>query len=192
MLSRRTLRGSGVDLSLLSSLTCVISFPLFVPHPTKSNRADEIPLPSPLLQPVGVHLQEVGQEFGVTTGRRRRCGWLDLVVLKYSHLINGYTSLNLTKLDILDALPTLKIAVAYHLDGKPLESFFPADLDVLARVEVQYVEMEGWKESIDKVTKYEDLPLNCRKYVEFIETFVGVPINWIGVGPGRESMIVKA
>lgn len=142
-------------------------------------------------QDVGVHLQEVGAEWGVTTGRRRRCGWLDLVVMKYSHLINGYTALNLTKLDVLDQLPTLKIAVAYHLDGKPLESFFPADLEVLAKVEVQYIEMEGWNESIEKVTEYENLPLNCRKYIEFIEKFLGVPIGWIGVGPGRESMIVK-
>ena len=137
------------------------------------------------LPDIGVHLQEVGAEFGVTTGRRRRCGWLDLVVLKYSNLINGYTALNLTKLDILDNLPTLKIATAYHIDGKPLDSYFPADLEILAKVEVQYVEMPGWKTSIAEITKYEDLPENCRKYVEFIEDFVGVKVGWIGVGPGR-------
>lgn len=113
-------------------------------------------------------------------------------MLKYSHLINGYTALNLTKLDVLDQLPTIKIATAYHLDGKPLESYFPADLDVLARVEVQYVELPGWQTSIEQITKFEDLPENCRKYVEFIEDFMGVKVGWIGTGPARESMIVKS
>jgi len=143
-------------------------------------------------QSVGEHLQEVGAEFGVTTGRRRRCGWLDLVVMKYSTLINGYTSLNLTKLDVLDDLETIKIGTEYYLDGKPLEAFFPADLDDLARCEVQYVELPGWKQSIQDITKYEDLPENCRKYVEYIEKFLGVPIKWIGTGPARESMIARS
>lgn len=123
----------------------------------------------------------------MTTGRRRRCGWLDLVVMKYSHLINGYTALNLTKLDVLDNLETLKIGVAYHLNGEPLEEYFPADLEVLGNVEVQYVQLPGWKTSIEKITKYDDLPENCRKYIEFIEEFVGVKIGWIGVGPERGS-----
>lgn len=143
-------------------------------------------------QDVGVHMQEVGQEFGVTTGRRRRCGWLDLVVLKYSHLINDYTALNLTKLDILDQLPVLKIAVAYHLDGKKLDRYFPADLSVLDKVEVEYVELEGWMESIEQIKTYDALPQKCREYVEFIEKFMGVRVGWIGVGPGRESMIIKS
>lgn len=148
-------------------------------------------LVSSFQQPIGEHLQEVGAEFGVTTGRRRRCGWLDLVVMKYSHLINGYTLLNLTKLDVLDQLKTLKVAVAYHLDGKPLDAYFPADLDTLARVEVQYVELPGWEQSIEDVTKFEDLPENCRKYVEFIEEYLGVKVGWIGTGPARESMIAR-
>lgn len=148
-------------------------------------------MPEYSIQSIGEHLQEVGAEFGVTTGRRRRCGWLDLVVLRYSNLINGYTSLNLTKLDVLDSLPTLQIAVGYKLDGKPLDSFFPADLSVLERCEVEYVEMPGWMESIEEVTEYEKLPVKCREYVEFVEKFLGVPIGWIGVGPAREAMIVK-
>ncbi|SCV67759.1 BQ2448_5370 [Microbotryum intermedium] len=147
------------------------------------------PFPTEQLNSVGEHLQEVGAEYGVTTGRRRRCGWLDLVVLKYSHLINGYTALNLTKLDVLDQLPTLKVATAYHLNGKPLEAYFPADLDQLAQVEVQYVELPGWQTSIANITEFDDLPENCRNYVEFIEDFIGVKIGWIGTGPARESMI---
>lgn len=111
--------------------------------------------------------------------------------MKYSHLINGYTALNLTKLDVLDSLKTLKVAVAYHLNGKPLDAYFPADLDVLAQVEVQYVELPGWETSIENVTTFEDLPENCRKYVEFIEQFMGVKVGWIGTGPARESMIAR-
>lgn len=142
------------------------------------------------MQEIGIHLQEVGVEYGVTTGRRRRCGWLDLIVLKHSCLINGYTAFNLTKLDVLDDLSEIKVAVGYGVDGKELLGF-PADLDVLARVKVQYETFPGWKTSIAQTRTYEDLPENCRKYVEFIEKFLGVKIEWIGVGPGRNSMISK-
>ena len=127
----------------------------------------------------------------MTTGRRRRCGWLDLVVLKYSHLINDYSVLNLTKLDILDQLPKLKIAIAYTHASKPLSSFFPADLNLLAEVEVEYVELDGWMSDISKCRTFEELPEKCREYVHFIEKFVGVKIGYIGVGPEREAMIVR-
>lgn len=125
-------------------------------------------------QEIGEYLQTVGHEYGVTTGRKRRCGWLDLVVMKYSHMINGYTSLNLTKLDILDDMETIKIGVNYLLDGKPLASF-PADLNVLERIEVEYVEVPGWKQDISKCRKYEDLPVNAQKYIELIEKELGIP-----------------
>ncbi|KAI8887027.1 Adenylosuccinate synthetase [Backusella circina FSU 941] len=148
------------------------------------------PFPTEQLNESGEYLQSVGFEFGVTTGRKRRCGWLDLVVVNYSHLVNGYTSFNLTKLDVLDQLPTIKVAVAYHLNGKKMESF-PADLSVLEKVEVEYVDLPGWMTDISKITKYEDLPENAKKYIEFIEKETGVPIEWIGVGPGREEMIHK-
>lgn len=148
------------------------------------------PFPSEQLNSIGEHLQTVGFEVGVTTGRKRRCGWLDLVVVKYSHMVNGYTSFNLTKLDILDQLPKIKVAVAYHLDGKKLDSF-PACLELLSKVEVEYAELDGWMTDISKVTKYEDLPENAKKYIAFIEKETEVPIEWIGVGPGREAMIHK-
>lgn len=149
------------------------------------------PFPTELHEEIGHHLQEVGAEYGVTTGRRRRCGWLDLVMMRYSCLINGYTSLNLTKLDVLDQLKELKIAVGYVIDGKELPSF-PADLEVLAKVEVQYKTLPGWQQDISKATTWEELPENCCSYVEFIEQFLGVKIEWIGVGPARESMIRRA
>lgn len=131
------------------------------------------PFPTEQLNDVGVHLQEVGAEWGVTTGRRRRCGWLDLVVMRYSTLINGYTSLNLTKLDVLDQLKEIKVATKYLLDGKEVEGF-PADLDQLAKVEVVYETFPGWEQDISNITTFEDLPVNCQKYVKFIEEFLGV------------------
>lgn len=129
----------------------------------------------------------------MTTGRRRRCGWLDLVVAKYSHLINGYSSFNLTKLDVLDQLPELKIATSYEINGEVHETF-PADLGLLEneKVKVHYETLPGWQEDISKCRKYEELPRKCKDYVEFIEKFLGVPIEWIGVGPGRDSMIRKS
>jgi adenylosuccinate synthase len=110
-------------------------------------------------------MQEVGAEWGVTTGRRRRCGWLDLVVLKYSHSINGYDTLNLTKLDVLDGLEEIKVAVAYEHKGKTLPGF-PADLEFLGEVEVKYETLPGWKTDISSITTWEELPENARKYVE--------------------------
>lgn len=146
------------------------------------------PFPTELLNEIGNHLQEVGREYGTTTGRRRRCGWLDLVVLKHSCLINGYDTLNITKLDVLDLLEDIKVAVAYKVDGKQLDGF-PADLDVLSRVSVEYVTLPGWKTSIEQITSFETLPARCKEYLRFIEDFIGVKVEWIGVGPGRESMI---
>lgn len=146
------------------------------------------PFPTELLDETGEHLQKVGAEFGTTTGRTRRCGWLDLVVLKHSSLINGYDTFNLTKLDVLSDLDEIKIGVGYQLDGKELPGF-PADLGVLAKVTVSYVTLPGWKSDITSVQKFEDLPERCQSYVRFIEEFSGVKVEWIGVGPGRESMI---
>ncbi|KAE9381583.1 Adenylosuccinate synthetase [Stipitochalara longipes BDJ] len=141
---------------------------------------------------VGTKLQEIGREWGVTTGRRRRCGWLDLVVVKYSAAINHYTSLNVTKLDILDTFPTIKVATAY-LDpttGEELDSF-PASLEVLANVKVKYEELKGWEKSITGAKSFYDLPKEARAYIEFIENFVGIKVQYIGTGPGRESMITR-
>ncbi|CAO3629506.1 unnamed protein product [Cunninghamella blakesleeana] len=148
------------------------------------------PFPTEQLNEIGEHFQTVGFEFGVTTGRKRRCGWLDLVVVKYSNLINGYDSLNITKLDILDTLPVIKVAVAYKLNGELLESF-PADLNVLEKIEVEYVELPGWKTDISKCRTWEELPENAKKYIEFIEKEVGVPVDYIGVGAARDEMVRK-
>lgn len=148
------------------------------------------PFPTEQLNDIGVHLQEVGREYGTTTGRRRRCGWLDLVVMKHSCLINGYDTLNLTKLDVLDDLAEIKVGVKYLVDEQELAGF-PADLEVLAKVEVVYVVLPGWQKSIVDAKSVDELPENCKKYIAFMEEFLSVPIEWIGVGPGRESMLKK-
>lgn len=147
------------------------------------------PFPTEQLNEIGEHLQNVGHEYGVTTGRKRRCGWLDLVVVKYSTWINGYTHLNITKLDILDDLKEIKVGVAYKYKGEILESL-PEDLNVLEKVEVVYETLPGWNSSTSKAKTFAELPKNAQAYLKFIEDFVQVPIKWIGVGPARDEMIV--
>ena len=156
-----------------------------------STRVGSGPFPTEQINEIGEKLQVYGREFGVTTGRRRRCGWLDLVMCRYSNAINYYTALNLTKLDILDDFDEIKVAVAYRLDGKELESF-PADLEVLERVEVVYETLPGWKSNTMGAKNWEDLPQNAQKYVEYIEEQIGVPVKWIGTGPKRDHMIERS
>ncbi|KAM0666868.1 hypothetical protein ACQRIT_005568 [Beauveria bassiana] len=140
----------------------------------------------------GTKLQEIGREWGVSTGRRRRCGWLDLAVLRFSCAVNHYTALNLTKLDILDTFPVIQVAVAYKdPETGDLIDFFPADLEYLEKCEVVYEEFKGWNTPITSVKKYEDLPTEAREYVEYIEKFLGTPVKWIGTGPNRDDMIFR-
>ncbi|TGZ85636.1 Adenylosuccinate synthetase [Ascodesmis nigricans] len=155
-----------------------------------TTRVGSGPFPTEQFNEVGEHLQTVGREFGVTTGRKRRCGWLDLMILKYSTAVNAYTSLNLTKLDILDGLKELQVAVAYEVDGKEIDSF-PADLNILAKCKPVYKTFKGWSEPTTKLTNYSELPQEAKDYIAFIEEFIGVKINYIGVGPGREHMLTK-
>ncbi|KAH7192268.1 Adenylosuccinate synthetase [Fusarium flagelliforme] len=140
---------------------------------------------------IGTQLQEIGREWGTSTGRRRRCGWLDLVVVKYSASINYYSALNLTKLDVLDTFETIKIAIAYKVDGEELDHY-PADLDLLERAEVVYHEMPGWQKPTTGAKTFYDLPKQAREYIEYIEKYVGVKVKWIGTGPDREAMIMRA
>lgn len=148
------------------------------------------PFPTELNDDLGAHLQEVGAEWGVTTGRKRRCGWLDLVVLRHSTLINGYTKLNITKLDVLDNLPEIKVATNYKYKGQ-LISAFPASLEMMESKDFEpvYETLPGWKSTTSSIRKYEDLPKQALEYLQYIENFVGVPIQWVGVGAGREAML---
>jgi adenylosuccinate synthase len=147
------------------------------------------PFPTELVDRIGDYLQERGCEFGATTGRRRRCGWLDLVAVKDAARLNGLTSLSVTKLDVLTGLKTLKIGVAYELDGKRVESM-PASLKKLSRCVPVYEELPGWREDITSARKWDDLPAAARDYLKRIEQVTQVPFSIISVGPGREESII--
>lgn len=157
-----------------------------------TTRVGSGPFPTELEDEVGQELRDVGREYGTTTGRPRRCGWLDIPVVRYSHQLNGYGSLNITKLDVLSGLRELKIGVAYSVDGKRLpDGMMPSTLIDLGKVKVEYETMPGWSCDISKVTAYKDLPKEAQDYVERIEQLVGVPVSWIGTGPGRDEMLTK-
>ncbi|KAK4773050.1 hypothetical protein SAY87_028069 [Trapa incisa] len=156
-----------------------------------TTRVGSGPFPTEILGKGGDLLRSAGQEFGTTTGRPRRCGWLDIVALKYCCQINGFSSLNLTKLDVLSELPEIQLGVAYkQIDGTPINSF-PADLSLIEQVTMEYEVLPGWQSDISSIRNYSDLPKAARQYVERIEELVGVPIHYIGVGPGRDALIYK-
>eukprot|EP00924_Labyrinthula_sp_SR-Ha-C_P005036 maker-scaffold_1-snap-gene-19.27-mRNA-1 protein AED:0.04 eAED:0.04 QI:66/0/0.5/1/0/0/2/0/435 len=143
---------------------------------------------------IGRFLQEVGREFGVTTGRRRRCGWLDTVILRYANAVNGFTGLNLTKLDVLDGLDEVKMCVDYeHVEtGEKLNrGAFPSSMERLAKYRPIYKSFPGWKTDISQIRNFEDLPSEAQVYIKAIEEEVGVPISWIGVGAERDAMVLK-
>ncbi|KAJ0399360.1 hypothetical protein ATCC90586_006815 [Pythium insidiosum] len=154
-------------------------------------RVGEGPFPTELHDAVGEHLGRVGAEFGTTTGRPRRCGWLDIPQMRYSTMVNGFTEVNLTKLDVLTGLKKVKIGVAYWHQGKKLESM-PSNLQVLEESVVEYEEMDGWEEDISKCKTFEELPLNAQKYVLRVEELLGTHIKWIGVGQDRFDIITRA
>jgi adenylosuccinate synthase len=153
-------------------------------------RVGDGPFPTELTDEIGEELRKIGREYGVTTGRPRRCGWLDLVLLKYTNDINGYTSLALTKIDIMDTFKEIKIAVGYKLDGKEID-YMPANLKDFGRVEVIYEILPGWMSDTSKIRQFADLPENARFYVEKIEEIVGVHIRWIGIGQDRKALICR-
>lgn len=144
--------------------------------------------PTEQLNEHGEKLQQIGAEFGVTTGRKRRCGWLDLVVVKYTHMVNNLTSLMITKLDVLDSFDEIPVCVGYTYQGKSLAAF-PADMSVLTNVQCEYVVLPGWNTSIAHCRTFEDLPANAQKYLRFIEDYLEVPIQWVGVGPERDATV---
>jgi adenylosuccinate synthase len=136
----------------------------------------------------GLHLSQVGAEYGTTTGRGRRCGWLDIPQMKYSSLINGFTSVNLTKIDVLTGLPEIKIGKAYKYKGEYIDGM-PANLTTLGDIEVEYETLPGWTEDITTCKNFDELPPNCQKYILRVQELIGIPIRWIGVGPNRADVI---
>ncbi len=144
------------------------------------------PFPTELEDEIGASLRAVGQEFGATTGRPRRCGWFDAALVRHAALLNGTTHLVLTKLDVLSGLTTLKIALAYGDQATP-----PPGASALAAVRPTYEELPGWQQDISDCRTWEDLPATCRAYIQRIEALVGVPCGLLSVGPGREQVIAR-
>ena len=148
------------------------------------------PFPTEQINEIGDRMIDIGGEYGVVTGRRRRCGWLDAVALRYAARVNGLTEIALTKLDILSHFDTIKIATAYEAEGERFTEM-PRQQRVLYKCAPVYEEHEGWGDDITNVTSYEDLPQLAKDYVERIEEFAGVPIRTVSVGPGRNATLTK-
>ena len=154
-----------------------------------TTRVGRGPFPTELFDEIGDKLQKKGAEFGATTGRRRRCGWLDIVLLRNSIRLNSLTGLVITKLDVLDGLPFLEICTGYEYEDQIITDF-PANLKVLDACKPVYETLPGWTEDITQIRRFEDLPNNAKAYLTRIEELAETPIQIISVGPGREETIV--
>jgi len=154
-----------------------------------TTRVGEGPFPAELLDETGDYMQKKGAEFGATTGRKRRCGWLDTVLLRNAARLNSLTGLAITKLDVLGGLKTLKICTGYEYNGKLLQDF-PASLKVLSACRPVYEEMPGWDEDISGIRIFKELPKTTRNYLKKIEKLTEIPINIVSVGPGRDETIM--
>ncbi len=155
-----------------------------------STRVGNGPYPTELLDATGEKIRQIGHEFGATTGRPRRCGWLDMVALKYSIMINGISEIALTKLDVLDEFDEIKICVAYKKDGKVLKSF-PTDVQTLEHVEPVFKSYKGWKTKISDIKRWKSLPKNTIAYVQTIEKLSGVKVSIVSVGAKRDQTIIR-
>jgi adenylosuccinate synthase len=154
-----------------------------------TTRVGEGPFPTELDDEIGQHLGTVGREFGVVTGRPRRCGWFDAVLVRQSVALNGIDGIALTKLDVLDGLPKLKICVGYRLNGEVLD-YLPAGLKAQSALEPVYEEMDGWSESTAGATSWKDLPANAVKYVRRVEELIGAPAAMVSTSPQRDDTIM--
>lgn len=155
-------------------------------------RVGEGPFLTELNDNDGEKLQEIGQEFGTTTGRKRRCGWFDVVIAKYSAMVNGLTGIALTKIDVFDSFDEIKICTAYRdkRDGKIYENY-PANTYIQNHLEPVYETLPGWKKNISGVRKFSELPVNAQSFISRIEVLTGIPIKLISVGPQRDQTIIR-
>lgn len=153
-----------------------------------TTRVGKGPLPTELRDDVGDHLVEKGHEYGTTTGRRRRCGWLDLVAARYACRINGVDEIALTKLDVLDGLDVVRLCTSYRCNGEALTDF-PASLDVLADCTPVYTDLAGWEHTAG-LTRYDELPPEAQVYIETISSFLDVPVSMVSTGPARHETIM--
>jgi adenylosuccinate synthase len=154
-----------------------------------TTRVGEGPFPTELGDRTGEELRKRGEEFGATTGRPRRCGWLDATSLRYAIRVNGITTLALTKLDVLDSFPVVQICLAYRYRGQTLEGF-PNETDILQECQPLYEEIEGWQESTLGRQSIGELPKKCRAFLDRLETMLGIDISLISTGPERDQTIL--
>lgn len=172
--------GAGIGPTKITSVLGVVK--------AYTTRVGEGPFPTELKDKLGELLRTRGGEFGATTGRPRRCGWLDAVVLRHSVRVNGITGLVITKLDILDELDTIKICIGYKYEGKVYEEM-PKEFKIFSRAEPVFIELNGWKEETTGIRDYKKLPEKARSYLKKIEELLGVPIVLISTGQRREELI---
>ena len=149
------------------------------------------PFPSELNDELGEKIRQVGHEFGATTGRPRRTGWLDLVSLKHACMINGINNLVITKLDVLTGIKNLKIVTKYKTEDDKIIDYFTSSTTKLYDYEPIYEVLDGWDEDITKARSYEELPENAKKYIEFIENYLGINVYLVSVGPERSQNIIR-
>ena len=173
--------GSGIGPKEISGVVGIVK--------AYTTRVGSGPFPTELFDEIGDKIQKKGAEFGATTGRRRRCGWLDTVILRNAARLNGLTGLVITKLDVLDGLEDLKVCTGYEHNGKIIRDF-PASLKTLGFCKPIYEVLPGWMEDISDIRKIEDLPKNARQYLNRIAELTETPIDIVSVGPGREETIV--
>ena len=153
-----------------------------------TTRVGNGPLPTEAEPPVAERIRELGGEFGATTGRPRRCGWFDAVVVRYAVRVNGLTGLAVTKLDVLDTFAEIPVGVGYRLDGETIDSM-PADVETIARVEPIYERVPGWQKSLNEVRRLADLPPAARAYVDRLQDLAGAPVRYVSVGTRRDQII---
>lgn len=180
-LSANACCGSGVGPKAITGVVGIVK--------AYTTRVGEGPFPSELFDDIGDRIQQKGAEFGSTTGRKRRCGWLDTVILNNATRLNGLTGLAITKLDVLGGLEDLFICTGYDYQGTILRDF-PANLNVLAACKPVYESISGWKEDISGARSLSELPANAVAYIRRIEALTGVPVTIVSVGPGRDQTII--
>lgn len=182
VVSGNAANGSGVGPANLNEIIGIVK--------AYTTRVGEGPFPTELFDDIGDKIQQTGSEFGATTGRKRRCGWLDMVVLRNAVRLNSLTGLAITKLDVLDDLDEIKICTGYQHNGTKIQDF-PAEIKTLQDCIPVYESHPGWKEDISGITKFDDLPENAKKYLARIEKLCSVKIKIVSVGPEREATIIK-
>jgi adenylosuccinate synthase len=173
--------GAGIGPTMINSVVGIAK--------AYTTRVGKGPFPTELLDEMGDHIRTVGHEYGVTTGRARRCGWLDVVILKSAARVSGITSFAVTKIDTLAGMDKIKVCIGYDLNGKTI-GYVPASLEDLALCKPIYEEFDGWDSSVENARSYDELPQNAKIYLKRIEELTGTKISIVGVGPRRDQTIV--